>query len=91
MGWGNVDFILKFTIPIYDMIRVADTDTPCLHLIYEMWDSMIEKVKKEIYLWEGKEEGEESDFFLVVYKILIDRWIKGNNPLHCLAHSLNPR
>ena len=63
--WGNVDFILKFTMPIYDMIRVVDTDTLCLHLIYEMWDSMIEKVKKEIYLWEGKEEGEEPDLFSV--------------------------
>ncbi|GJN13313.1 hypothetical protein PR202_gb00005 [Eleusine coracana subsp. coracana] len=30
----------------------ADTDRPCLHLIYEMRDSMIENVKKEIYLWE---------------------------------------
>ncbi|XP_062196874.1 uncharacterized protein LOC133899819 [Phragmites australis] len=89
--WGNVEFILKFTQPIYDMIRVADTDTPCLHLIYEMWDSMIEKVKKEIYLWEGNEQNEESNLFSVIHKILIDRWTKGNNPLHCLAHSLNPR
>ncbi|WVZ64311.1 hypothetical protein U9M48_013851 [Paspalum notatum var. saurae] len=61
--WGNVDFILKITAPIYEMIRLADTDTPCLHLIYEMWDSMIEKVKKEIYLWEGKELNEDSTLY----------------------------
>jgi len=79
------------SILIYDMIRFADTDTPCLHLIYEMWDSMIEKVKKEIYLHEGKEPNEESDLYSVIYDILIARWTKGNNPLHCLAHSLNPR
>ncbi|XP_039831327.1 uncharacterized protein LOC120692156 isoform X2 [Panicum virgatum] len=89
--WGNVEYILRFTSPIYDMIRFADTDTPCLHLIYEMWDSMIEKVKKEIYLHEGKEPNEESDLYSVIYDILIARWTKGNNPLHCLAHSLNPR
>jgi len=89
--WSNVEHILKVTSPIYDMIRVADTDTPCLHLIYEMWDSMIEKVKKEIYLWEGKEHDEVSDYYSVVHDILIARWTKGNNPLHCLAHSLNPR
>jgi len=90
--WGNVEYILRFTSPpIYDMIRFADTDTPCLHLIYEMWDSMIEKVKKEIYLYEGKEPNEESDLYSVIYDILIARWTKGNNPLHCLAHSLNPR
>jgi len=56
-----------------------------------MWDSMIEKVKKEIYLYEGKEPNEESDLYSVIYDILIARWTKGNNPLHCLAHSLNPR
>ena len=89
--WGNVEYILRFTSPIYDMIRFADTDTPCLHLIYEMWDSMIEKVKKEIYLYEGKEPNEESDLYSVIHDILIARWTKGNNPLHCLAHSLNPR
>jgi len=90
--WGNVEYILRFTSPpIYDMIRFADPDTPCLNLIYEMWDSMIEKVKKEIYLYEGKEPNEESDLYSVIHDILIARWTKGNNPLHCLAHSLNPR
>ncbi|RLN34641.1 hypothetical protein C2845_PM03G19120 [Panicum miliaceum] len=88
--WGNVDYILRITTPIYDMIRIADTDTPCLHLVYEMWDSMIEKVKKEIYLYEGKEPNEDSDLYSVIHDILIARWTKGNNPLHCLAHSLNP-
>jgi hypothetical protein len=34
--WGKVDYILKITTPIHDMIRFADTNTPCLHLIYEM-------------------------------------------------------
>ncbi|XP_062188472.1 uncharacterized protein LOC133891748 isoform X2 [Phragmites australis] len=89
--WRNVEYILKITTPIYEMIRVADTNTPCLHLIYEMWDSMIEKVKKEIYQWEGKQPDEESNLYLVIHKILVDRWTKGNNPLHCIAHSLNPR
>jgi hypothetical protein len=89
--WGNVDFILRITTPIYEMIRIADTDTPCLHLIYEMWDSMIEKVKKEIYLWEGKELNDDSILYSVIYEILIARWTKGNSPLHCMAHSLNPR
>ena len=72
------------------MLQVADTDTPCLHLIYEMWDSMIEKVKKTIYQHE-EEESEESTFYNVVHSILVNHWAKGNTPLHCLAHSLNPR
>jgi hypothetical protein len=89
--WGKVEFILKITTPIHDMIRLADTDLPCLHLIYEMWDSMIEQVKKEIYQCEGKEPDEVSDFYSVIHNILIARWTKGNNALHCLAHFLNPR
>ncbi|KAE8685662.1 putative zinc transporter protein [Hibiscus syriacus] len=56
--WDKVAYILDFTKPIYDMLRVCDTDKPCLHLVYELWDSMIEK---------------------------------SYTPLHCLAHSLNPR
>lgn len=43
--WDNVKYIIAFTEPIYSMLRAADTDKSCLHLIYEMWDSMIEKVK----------------------------------------------
>ncbi|KAL4598363.1 hypothetical protein ACB092_11G054500 [Castanea dentata] len=91
LWWDKVDYILEFTAPIYDMIRVADTDKPCLHLVYEMWDSMIEKVNVAIYRHEGLEDDEYSSFWSVVYDILIDRWTKNCTSLHCLAHSLNPR
>ena len=89
--WDQIDYILSFTGSIYDMIRVCDTDKPCLHLVYKMWDFMIEKVKNVIYKHEGKRLNESSSFWDVIYRILIDRWIKNNTPLHCLAHSLNPR
>ncbi|XP_030942014.1 uncharacterized protein LOC115967069 [Quercus lobata] len=36
LWWDNIDYILEFTAPIYDMLRIADTDKPCLHLMYEM-------------------------------------------------------
>ena len=49
LWWDKVDYILEFIAPIYDMLRVADIDKPCFHLVYEMWDSMIEKVKATIY------------------------------------------
>ncbi|XP_010444948.1 PREDICTED: uncharacterized protein LOC104727550 [Camelina sativa] len=89
--WDKVTYIIDFTRPIYDMIRSCDTNKPCLHLVYEMWDSMIEKVKAEIYKKEGLQGSEYSLFFDVVYDILVARWAKNNTPLHCLAHSLNPR
>ena len=34
--WDTIDYILEFTVPIYDMLRAADIDKPCLHLVYEM-------------------------------------------------------
>ncbi|KAL8473814.1 hypothetical protein ACS0TY_030609 [Phlomoides rotata] len=66
-------------------------DKPCLHLVYEMWDAMIFEVKKVIFEHEKKSDFEESCFWNVVRKVLEDRWSKSNTPLHCLAHSLNPR
>ncbi|GKD68649.1 hypothetical protein Tco_1322739 [Tanacetum coccineum] len=73
------------------MVRACDTDRPCLHLVYEMWDSMVEKVKVEIYKHEGKSPEMSISFYQVVYDILVARWTKSSTPLHCLAHSLNPR
>jgi hypothetical protein len=48
--WESVSYIVDFTEPIYEILRLADKDEPCLHLIYEMWDTMIENVKKVIYI-----------------------------------------
>ncbi|XP_058735751.1 uncharacterized protein LOC131607810 [Vicia villosa] len=47
--WDKIAYIIDFTEPIYNMVRVCDTDESTLHLVYEMWDSMIEKVKASIY------------------------------------------
>ncbi|KAG5532188.1 hypothetical protein RHGRI_026721 [Rhododendron griersonianum] len=89
--WDSIDYILSFTSPMYDMLRICDTDKPCLHLVYDMWDTMIEKVKVAIYRHEGKRHEDSSTFYDVVHTILVDRWNKNSTPLHCLAHSLNPR
>ncbi|XP_071723972.1 uncharacterized protein [Rutidosis leptorrhynchoides] len=88
--WDLIDYILSFTAPIYDMLRICDTDKPCLHLVYDMWGSMIEKVKKVIYAHEVKRLDEKSTFYEVIHTILVDRWTKNNTPLHCLTHILNP-
>jgi len=50
----KVDYIHAFTAPIYDVLRKIDTDIDTLHLVYEMWDSMIEVVRKIIYQHERK-------------------------------------
>ncbi|XP_054793744.1 uncharacterized protein LOC129299303 [Prosopis cineraria] len=89
--WEKIDYILSFTRPIYDLLRFVDTNKPTLHLIYEMWNSMIKEVKESIYKHEKKLLSQHSSFYEVVYGIIIDHWTKGCMPLHYLAHSLNPR
>ncbi|XP_057790912.1 uncharacterized protein LOC131008025 [Salvia miltiorrhiza] len=88
--WDSVGYILRFTKPIYSMLRICDTDKPCMHLVYGMWDTMIVKVKRVIFEHEMKSDLEESSFWNVVCNVLEDRWSKSNTQLHCLAHSLTP-
>ncbi|KAL0462383.1 UNVERIFIED_CONTAM: hypothetical protein Slati_0125900 [Sesamum latifolium] len=66
--WDSIDYILDFTEPIYEMLRATDTDKPCLHLVYDMWDNKISKVKETIYKHEKKADYEESSFWGVVHK-----------------------
>ncbi|GJN25599.1 hypothetical protein PR202_gb13445 [Eleusine coracana subsp. coracana] len=89
--WYQVKYIVGFTEPIYSMLRAADIGKPCLHLIYEMWDSMIDKVKSIIFSREGLGLHDTSLFFNTIDDILQQCWLKSSTPLHCLAHSLNPR
>lgn len=79
----SIDCFLKFTKPIIDMLRSADIDGPKLHLVYDMWDSMIEKV---IFEHEGEISFPVNQIFLI-----LARWNKSNTPLHCMAHSLVPK
>ncbi|XP_049391466.1 uncharacterized protein LOC125855822 [Solanum stenotomum] len=90
--WDSINYFLKFTEPIVDMLRSADIDGPKLHLIYDIWDSIIEKVKKVIFEHEGKDLiSGQSNFFDTIHDILVARWNKSNTPLHCMAHSLVPK
>ncbi|XP_022874101.1 uncharacterized protein LOC111392920 [Olea europaea var. sylvestris] len=90
--WNDLDYLLSFTDPIINMLRVADLDSPVLHSIYIMWDTMIENVKKIIFQHEGIDMvGGNSIFFDTILQILESRWNKSNIPLHCMAHSLVPK
>ena len=62
LWWDKVDYILEFIAPIYDMLQVADIEKFCFHLVYEMWDSMIEKVKAAIYWHKCLEDNKYSSF-----------------------------
>ncbi|KAL3533727.1 hypothetical protein ACH5RR_007248 [Cinchona calisaya] len=84
--------VFIFTRPIVDFIQAADTDSLMLHLVYDMWDTMIENVKIIVFQHEEKDIlTRQSDFFDAIHSILEARWNKSNTPLHCLAHSLVPK
>eukprot|EP01018_Ginkgo_biloba_P030780 Gb_34348 [translate_table: standard] len=86
--WGRVQYLLNFCEPIVSMIRLIDTDTPCLGEVYEGMDSMLEKIREVIRL-EEKDEGET--FYNEIQDIIVKRWNKMNTPLHTLAYALKPR
>jgi len=50
--WDKVDYIFSFTAFIYDVLIKTNTNMVCLHLVYEMWDSMIEKVRQVILIYD---------------------------------------
>ncbi|KAL1198973.1 hypothetical protein V5N11_004941 [Cardamine amara subsp. amara] len=52
---------------------------------------MIQEVKKVIFKRERKQLDDDSVFWNAIHSILTSRWSKSNTPLHCIAHSLNPK
>ncbi|XP_026415888.1 uncharacterized protein LOC113311263 [Papaver somniferum] len=37
--WNTLQYVIDFTKPIIEMLRLCDTDEPCLHLVYERYYS----------------------------------------------------
>ncbi|KAH9294427.1 hypothetical protein KI387_040363, partial [Taxus chinensis] len=95
-GWTDATChpLINFmcVIPEWTSLLESDTDQPILGEVYEGWDSMIEAVKTIVVENECPEYGTSSKIlFTTIRDILITRWEKNCTPLHCLAHSLNPK
>eukprot|EP01018_Ginkgo_biloba_P019796 Gb_26452 [translate_table: standard] len=86
--WGRVRYLLHFCKPIVSMIRLTDTNTPCLGEVYEGMDSMLEKIREVIRL---EEKDESETFNNEIQDIIVKRWNKMTTPLHTLAYALNPK
>eukprot|EP01018_Ginkgo_biloba_P011168 Gb_02649 [translate_table: standard] len=83
---GRVQYLLNFCDPI--ILRLTDTDTPCLGEVYEGMDSMLEKIREVIRL---EEKDESKTFYNEIQDSIVKRWNKTTTPLHTLAYALNPR
>ncbi|CAL8163950.1 unnamed protein product [Prunus armeniaca] len=77
--------------PNWSLYKEDDIGKASAINLYFIWFMMIEKVKATIYGKEHKQLHEQSEFFDVVYHILVERWTKSSTSLYCLTHSLNPR
>jgi len=79
LWWGKVNYIIAFTEPTYDMIRVTNTNTLSLHLVYDMGDTTIEKVKV-LFIDKKKKEKMSNHFFMM---LCIKSWrIDGTKVTH---------
>ncbi|XLS94187.1 hypothetical protein HN51_070195, partial [Arachis hypogaea] len=67
----KIEYIFTFTNSIYDVLKNTNTDALTLHLVHEMWDSMIKKVKNAIYRYERKDEQDLSSFYNVLHEFLL--------------------
>ena len=84
--WVDVKYIVSFTSPIVELIRYADSDSPCLGEIYESIDSMIGKIKSII-----RQRDRSLELFNELQKLIEKRWNRMNTPLHMAAYALNPK
>ena len=90
--WERVDLLIQIMDPIISLLQFVDTDQPILGEVYEGWDSMIESVRSIILHSQCPEyETSPEAFFTSIQDILVSKWAKNCTPLHCLAHSLNPK
>eukprot|EP01018_Ginkgo_biloba_P012671 Gb_09587 [translate_table: standard] len=70
------------------MIRLTNTDTPCLGEVYNGIYPMLEKIMEVMRL---EEKDESETFYNEIQDIIVKRWNKMTSPLHTLAYALNPR
>ena len=90
--WERVDLTIKIMEPLIYLLHFTDTDQPILADVYEGWDSMIESMRTIVMENEFDEyETSVGNSWSTIQDILISRWDKNCTPLHCLAHSMNPK
>lgn len=69
-----------------ELIRYADSNSPCLGEIYESIDSMIGKIKSII-----RQREPSLRLFNELQRLIEKRWNRLNTPLHMADYALNPK
>jgi hypothetical protein len=89
--WSKIEFLLKFTLPAFELLRDANTNKLFLGEIYDGMDTMVEKTVEIITQETPTLLFVHVDFAEHVRSSMVTRWNGFNTPLHTLAHALNPR
>ena len=79
LWWDKINYIITFTEPIYDMIRVTNTDKPYLHLVYDIGTQQSRRLK--VLFIGTKKEKMSNHLFMMLY---IKSWrIAGTRVTRC--------
>ena len=81
--WENAVKVLKVCEPIVHMLRMVDSDTPCMGFVYEGMDSCKEAIAKSFDNMENE--------YMEIWKVIDERWKMLHSPLHAAACYLDPR
>jgi hypothetical protein len=89
--WSKVEFLLKFILPAFELLRDANTNKPFLGEIYDGMVTMVEKTMEIITQEAPTLFFVEVDFVEHVRSIIVTRWNGFNTPLRTLPHAPNPK
>jgi hypothetical protein len=75
---------MRFTKPIYIMIRFAVIARWVIGEVYEQMDSMLGQIKDIV-------QPKDAILYDYIHKLVVKRWDNLNVPLHALAYVLTPK
>ena len=81
--WENAVKVLKICEPIVDMLRMVDSDTPCMGFVYEVMDRCKESIAKSFDNVENE--------YREIWEVIDEKWKMLHSPLHATACYLEPR
>ena len=82
--WVQAELFVSIMEPLFDLLKLCDSDVPMLGDIYEGTDRMLERIQQIL-------EEKDPVLFGTIKDIIISRWNKYNTPLHALSYALNPK
>jgi hypothetical protein len=82
--WSQVQYVLQFTKPIYNIIKFADLYQPIIVEVYEQIDNMLGQIKDIV-------EARDVNLYNHIHVEVKKQWEMLNIPLHALTYVLTPK